>query len=296
MIIRRTISLLCGVLLAAALPLSAHAKVVDAPAGEMPDAVTITFMETEQVTDEAGLVYLNTDYVMSESLRPLLEQAIALFENKNRDVSFVMIDILSGAGVCYKPNRPCYSASAIKAPYIFSILSTGVMPTQAMFSAGHHSDNAAYSSLRRTYGTQGLAAYMDAAGVNPLKSRYNYPWDITSLDLCKMWYLAYRTLFINEALTEWIYSAFTGSNNSSMAAVLGESYLVTSKAGWITYASRNASVYNDAGIIDNGVAPYLLAVTARGPDGIGRQNADVLIPVLNMIHNEMTMIVQSEEK
>ncbi|MBO5565279.1 MAG: serine hydrolase [Lachnospiraceae bacterium] len=273
-----------------------QAKGVSGVRAEVPDPVVVTCMEMEEVKDDDGICYLNTAYVIPENLEALLREAIAAFEQGNRDVSFVMIDIGSGEGICYKPNRPCYSASAVKAPFVFSLLAAGTGPDQTMFSACHYSDNAAYSRLRRTYGTQGFAAFMDAAGVLPEKARYNYPWDITSLDFAKLWYHAYKTLFAEPDLSEWLKETLTGTNNSSMSETLGEAYAVASKAGWITYPSRNASVYNDAGIVDIEGCPYLLAVTARTPDGVGRQNADALIPVLNLIHNQMIIRLTGEEE
>ena len=97
-----------------------------------------------------------------------IESQITNFESAGYTASFVLVDINTGRAISYNADAQVYSASAIKAPFIMALASTGTIDLNAVYQAGDTqnattkqnidqvltvSDNTAYSWLVDTYGT-----------------------------------------------------------------------------------------------------------------------------------------------
>ena len=242
--------------------------------------VTSDIHDTEEVT------VWNSEYTLSQEAEDALAEVLALFENDGYDVGFVVLDLSDGSAVSYNAGIEVYSASVIKAPYIFSLLEAGYEPTEDMYLAGNQSDNDAYVSLRETYGNDVFAEWIEDTGIPEEQSATKYI-TTTPLDLARMFFKGQDLLLGDETYSDWARDTFTDSLNSAAALTIGETKSVYSKAGWISQSDGySVSSYTNAAIVD-GDNPYVIAFMADTPGWTGLTYAQVLMPVLDMIHDEM---------
>ncbi len=235
----------------------------------------------------------NTDYVQfwnmknSISMGQLTElnSAISAFHARGYQVSFVLLDINTGRAVSYKSGLGLYSASAIKGPYVLSVLDAGHAPTNSIWNTINWSSNNDYSAIRRTYGAPVFQNWLAKAGVDTAQGARNYT-ATTSLDLAKMWMQGWDYLSSSRANADWARSTFQKVLNSPISARLSGAYTVYSKAGWYP-GSGYYCVYNDAGIVRKGNSPYILAVMSSCPGVSGSSLMQNLIGRLDMVHSEM---------
>ena len=242
---------------------------------------------TADIYDTNEVTFWNADGTGTAETLAALADAIALFENKGYDLGFVLVDLNSGAAVSYRAGVEVYSASVIKAPYIFSLLEAGYEPTNDMYLAGNQSDNDAYTRIRTTYGNTVFAEWIDGTGI-PYKQSQSRYITTTPLDLCRMFYKGQELLLGDETYSDWARNTFTGSLNSAAALTLGDDNAVYSKAGWISSTGTyHSSSYTNAAIVDDGVNPYVIALMSNSPGYTGLELAQELIPVLDQLHEEM---------
>ena len=60
-------------------------------------------------------------YILPSDLKNELQELIGITEKDKKRIGFLLVDIASGQGVACNAEEPFYSASTIKAPYIFSL-------------------------------------------------------------------------------------------------------------------------------------------------------------------------------
>lgn len=225
--------------------------------------------------------------VLSEAAISALSTAIAQFEDAGYDIGFVLLDLNSGAAVSYRAGVEVYSASVIKAPYIFSLLEAEIEPTNDMYLAGNQSDNDAYVSIRTTYGNDVFAEWIDGTGIPAVQSKTRYI-TTTPLDLARMFYKGRNLLLGDETYSDWARNTFTDSLNSAAALTIGETKSVYSKAGWISASDGySVSSYTNAAIVDDGENPYVVTMMSNTPGWTGLIYAQDLMPVLDLIHDEL---------
>ena len=173
-------------------------------------------------------------YTMSSSVKNKLNSAINNFINNGSRVGFYMIDLTNGKGVYYNSNSSFYSASTIKGPYVVSL--NEKVPNSANNSSGlmknaiKVSDNNAYISLRKTYGSSPFASWVSDAGCTDVNTTNNYI-DITPRQLAQMWAKSYEFFYSGRTNSEFCRNLFTGTLNSPISSTLGNTYTVYSKAG-----------------------------------------------------------------
>lgn len=242
---------------------------------------------TADIYDTSAVTFWNAEGTGTDETMAALAEAIALFENKGYDLGFVLVDLNSGAAVSYRAGVEVYSASVIKAPYIFSLLEAGYEPTNDMYLAGNQSDNDAYKRLRTSYGNEVFADWIDGTGI-PYKQSQSRYITTTPLDLCRMFYKGQELLLGDETYSDWARGTFTDSLNSAAALTLGNDNAVYSKAGWISSSGTyHSSSYTNAAIVDDGVNPYVIALMSNSPGYTGLELTKELIPVLDQLHEEM---------
>lgn len=245
---------------------------------------------TSKICDTGQVTIWDTEYLISDQDSRKLESIIDEFESDGYEIGFVMVDVKTGDALSYHAGAEIYSASVIKAPYIFSLLESGITPTRDMFLAGNQSDNDAYQRIRRAYGNQVFTDWIEGTGIPVKQSQTRYIMT-TPLDLCRMFYKGTGLLLGNEEYSDWARNTFTDSLNSAIALTVGENGTqdkrVYSKAGWI--ASDSSSLENSYtnGAIVDGEYPYVVTIMSNSPGYIGIEYAKELMPMLDEIHDEM---------
>lgn len=242
---------------------------------------------TSKIYDTDEVKIWDTEYLISDEDEKKLADIIDEFEDDGYEIGFVLVDLKTGDAISYHAGAEIYSASVIKAPYIFSLLDQGIQPTRDMFLAGNQSDNDAYVRIRRAYGNQIFADWIAGTGIPERQSQTRYIMT-TPLDLCRMFYKGTRLLLGEMEYSDWARNTFTDSLNSAIALTVGENRRkIYSKAGWI--ASDSSSVENSYtnGAIVDGDYPYVVTVMSNSPGYVGIEYAKDLMPILDEIHDEM---------
>ena len=259
---------------------NAESLIMDAEEDEVADDAIASGDSADLFSEEALAVF-------SEEAVSALSAAIAQIEDAGYDVGFVLLDLNTGAAISYRAGVEVYSASVIKAPYIFSLLEAEIEPTNSMYLAGNQSDNDAYVSIRTTYGNEIFAEWIADTGIPAVQSKTRYI-TTTPLDLARMFYKARNLLLGDETYSDWARDTFTDSLNSAAALTIGETKSVYSKAGWISASDGySVSSYTNAAIVDDGENPYVISFMSNTPGWTGLIYAQDLLPVLDLIHDEM---------
>lgn len=241
---------------------------------------------TAKIYDEEEVTVWNSEYTLSDEASSLLQSALSLFEDDGYDVGFVLLDLTTGEALSYRAGIEVYSASTIKAPYIFSLLEAGVEPTEDMYLAGNQSDNDAYLRVREENGDEIFAEWIEGTGIPQEQSESNYIMT-TPLDLCRMFYKGTDLILGEEEYSDWARDTFTDSLNSAAALTIGETKDVYSKAGWISETDGySVSSYTNAAIVDE-ENPYVVVMMSNSLGYVGLEYAQELMPVLDEIHSEM---------
>ncbi len=243
---------------------------------------------TSKIYDTDSVCIWDTEYLISDQTNEKLTDILDELEGKGYEVGFVLVDIQTGDAVSYHAGARIYSASVIKAPYIFSLLENNIAPTNDMYLTGHLSDNDAYQRIRRAYGNDVFTKWIEGTGIPKVQSLTRYIMT-TPLDLCRMFYKGTALLLGDEAYSEWARDTFTDSLNSAVALTVGtqEDKSVYSKAGWIASASDAVdNCYTNGAVVD-GEYPYVAAIMCSSPGYIGLEYARELMPILDEIHDEM---------
>ena len=200
------------------------------------------------------------------------KDAINSFNENSYDVSFVMVNVQTGKGIAYNTDELFYSASAIKAPYIVSLLAKDTLnedrKTDDNLNAQIESillwsDNDAYDSLDRTYDTYAFQTWGSEAGLEHILELHHCYQNFTSADLAKMWLQIYCDNdkgYIDEDISQYAMRPET----SSIHSVLSDSSSTWSKAGWIPFLDEYAAT-NDAGIIKSNDSTYVMAICSNAP-------------------------------
>lgn len=223
-------------------------------------------------------------YRMDDGTTAAIRATFDAYTRYNHQVSFILLDLGSGRTMYYNTGLKVYSASCIKGPYIISCLVAGNDATNDMYLAGHESDNDAYHRIRDQYGPQVFARWLRSAGVDASLSQYYYT-HLTSMDLTRMWLSIYPYITGAESGSRSARQILQGSRNSAIDQVLGSTYTVYSKAGWISSnETADYNVYNVGGIVMD-EHPYLMIITstARG----SATEAQPLVQALEAAHEVM---------
>lgn len=236
-------------------------------------------------------------FTLDDSSRTQLEQALRAFTDNGYQISFALADMSSGSALASNGAAVRYPASAIKAPYVVSLLQTGAIDLEETAaqttSAGQYaaqliepvlrySDNDNYDTLFAQYGSTPIITWANGIVENPARMQgFQYP-DVSATELAKMWVNTYAYLASKEsgsqAARNWLGSNMIHSLNSAIDAAHTEpadesaSAIVLSKAGWIS-GEGDYYALNDAGIIlpaaGSGARGYVLAMMS---DACGRND------------------------
>lgn len=291
---RAAAALVTAVMLSSSISVMAHARPVDTITGETTAREALIQSPEILANDQAVLqsiplvrgtnVHTIGDVMLEEETADALAAAIQTYTEEEREVAFLLLDLLSGRTLYCNTGRLLYSASSIKAPYIISCLSSGIPMTDDMYQAGHISDNEAYARIRNLYGRQVFEEWLAACDVNPELAR-RYYCHLTAVDLAKMWLAMYPYIVGNEADSDAARRTLQGSLNSVIAQGPGTTRTAYSKAGWIAdKQNQDYNVYNCGGIVMDR-NPYIVVIMSNVP--ATTEEAQVLVNVLDTAHTEM---------
>ncbi|MDO4474759.1 MAG: serine hydrolase [Eubacteriales bacterium] len=202
------------------------------------------------------------------------------------DYSFYVYDIESGWELGFDENKRYYSASAIKAPYIISVIeqdpSVIEKSRQAVAATISVSDNNSYRYLRTLYGDEVFESWLRDSGCDDVEKEYNYAY-VTAKEMGMMWKEIYDFLETGGDGTGYCKELLANVWHSFLLEEIGDEYTVYSKAGWIGGNLYQAE--NDAGVILCPEHPYVMAVMSTAytrTEELGK-----LANALNEIHDLM---------
>lgn len=275
------------------------AKAVPQPA---ETGVEAALADLDALNDSARIA--TSGFTLNTDARSSLEQELSIFDSCGYSVSFVLTDMTTGATLASYAGDDKYSASAIKAPYIFSAAATGEMDLDAAWQGAQGldggdattaqllentitvSDNDSYLSLYLTYRDKASVPWAKQYGVSLDGELYTC---FSAEDLARMWVGGYDFLFPegkadSTASTEarqWLGGLFNDTLNSTINMALADRYTVYTKAGWIN-GEGDLYALNDAGIVASDSGDYVLAVLS---DACGEYDLlGDLVTVLDDIH------------
>lgn len=287
-------SLLVSILVSLLAGIHGYARPVDAVTGEItsretliraPEILINDRLVLQSVPEVRGMeIQTIGDVILTQETTEALQAAIQTYTDEEREVSFLVLDLMSGNTIYCNTGRVLYSASCIKAPYIISCLAAGNAATDDMYMAGHISDNDAYRRIRELYGRDVFEQWLSACDVNPELAR-RYYCHLNAIDLSQMWLAMYPYIVGDETESQFARRTLQGSLNSVIAAGPGSTRTAYSKAGWISNRQMNDyNVYNCGGIVMDR-NPYIVVILSNVPGTT--QEAQALIDILDIAHQEM---------
>lgn len=207
--------------------------------------------------------------------------------------------------MAYNADSQIYSASAIKAPYLMALASSGAIDVNAVYQAGDEqtatlkqdidqvltvSDNDAYARIYEQYGHDSFNAWAQQSGAaTRMGGSRGYVYT-SARDMAKLWSAGYGVLFdhqtsgaaaISDEALQWLSGDMTNSLNSSIHSALGDANTVYTKAGWIN-GEGDFYALNDGGIVTSSVGNYVLTVMSTA---CGRSDLMTdLVSTLDSVH------------
>lgn len=196
------------------------------------------------------------------------------------DVGFLILDIDTGAGICYNIDQDIYAASSFKGPYsvyVCESATSGSLPSSTrdnIHNAISWSDNNSYYRLRNAYNGTTFTSWMEDVGVDPAKAARTFP-TYNTRDLAKLWLHSYPYLTnTNDTKAQWLANEFRNTEVSFLRdgiVLSGASdATVMNKGGWII-GSKNYNSVIDAGLIEDDGHHYLVSIMTALPDGEPRE-------------------------
>lgn len=185
----------------------------------------------------------------------------ALNTMQTEDYAYYVKDLNSGWEMCFNEDTEYYSASAIKGPYVISVLMndpTALDRSESSIRAAITvSDNNAYKHLRKVYGHPVFDNWLASFGCESAQREYDYAY-VTAREMGMMWEQIYHYFQSDDPTAAYCKDIFEGVFHSFLSENIGSKYTVYSKAGWITgpyYTSEN-----DAGLVMQPDHPYVIAI------------------------------------
>ncbi|MDO4443087.1 MAG: serine hydrolase [Slackia sp.] len=244
---------------------------------------TFSLAESAAESDGAQEISLSDDQASA------IMAAIDAAEEEG-DVSLVLYNLNTGAGIGYNVDGTVYGASSFKAPYALYVCETKVEPglvslddaisgtsaydpssyynggayqlSDLIESAIVYSDNNAFGSLRDAFDDQGYDDWALDLGLDDALYRADswYPWYCARTS-AKVWTEMYRYLQTESEAARYL-GELTGETEVSFLrdALEGTGAVVQDKAGWCADSDPLWNGLCDAGIVTIDGTPYVMSV------------------------------------
>lgn len=251
---------------------------------------TLPCVKTVDSADASAAVTTFGGLVLDHDLLMILQDVILKLQKDNYKTGFVMVDIKTGKGLAYNPEKKFYSASSVKGIYVAAL--TYYCPESLLYdrdtieSVIVYSDNYGYEYLWETYGYDCIEKWAKAAMADKVKwnsEEYHMYTKYSAKDLAKLWILNY-VYFEDEKTDQDLLKLYELRTTSRLDAVLGEKYRVRSKAGWMPEGWEE-QCYVEGGIVYAGKSPYVVAFMSNIPQE-RMEMADNVLLLLDVIHQK----------
>lgn len=203
-----------------------------------------------------------------------LVQAVSAIQGQGDTVGWYLCTTDGTVISAHNEDTAYYAASAIKGPYVLSVLSDegagapGGL-SDSMADAIVDSDNDSYYRVKSAFGTDRINEWLEAAGsAETLDEDAGSYVDLTPRQLAGLWVQAYP--FIQAQDTEgktFAGTIFSEPANSVIPSLEGVT-ASWSKPGWIAVESESSTV--NAGVVERGDAAYVVAVMTDDGDDFER--------------------------
>ena len=226
-------------------------------------------------------------YQLSSTARAKINAGINTVTSRGYTVGFVLVDMTTGEGIAYNADRSIYMASAIKGPYVVSVMNAYPSAVNTHYATIQNitrvSSNEAYNALRNHFGNECMVQWCKKAGIDP-SIGYRRWTDMTPREVCLLWMQNYR-YFTSSSTGKMVGTWFQNPSNSPIKAAIGGKYVTQTKGGWIAGSNAYYQAANDAGIVYANGRPYVVVIlsTASAQHHLLRN----LAAALNYAHEEM---------
>lgn len=219
-------------------------------------------------------------FKLDDKDKKTIEQDIAKLNDKNYDVGFILLDLNTGEGLSYNPDLELYSASIAKAPYLAALDQNELKSNPQLkeklkdkiSNILHYSDDDAYKSLVKEFGTKSLVKWTDDIKLSSPPKLGERFWYTSPRDFISIWLKLYADYKAGRLDQEFVDMA-TSPKRSALYPATQDRERSWTKAGWHVDKS-GTKVTHDTGIIDAPTGPYIAIVFSSIP-----QTFDELIPL-----------------
>ena len=134
--------------------------------------------------------------VLSDRSLVSLNNALSYYDNNGYEASYLIMDLGTGRGIAGNVDVPIYGASSFKGPYCAYVVNKEFPNDIDRASSSRltqventivWSDNSSYGKLRRTYGNDGMEAWLAEAGVDTALVNDTYFPTYTARQSALMW-------------------------------------------------------------------------------------------------------------
>ncbi|MEY8437024.1 hypothetical protein AAK967_04670 [Atopobiaceae bacterium 24-176] len=226
-----------------------------------------------------------------------LTQAIGAIEATGATAGWYLCTTDGTAVLAHNADTAYYAASAIKGPYVLSVLSDNDSGAPGRYQdslsdAIVNSDNDAYYRVKSAFGTDRINQWLAQAGSTETLDETNGSFvDLTPRQLAGLWVQAYPYIEGQEAVEDsYAASIFSEPSHSVIPELEGvtESW---SKPGWIAVDSASSTV--NAGVVERGEAAYIIAVMTD--DGDDFERFDELVAAVDALGQLAVTVVAGPE-
>lgn len=214
-----------------------------------------------------------------------LTQAVSAIQDRGDTVGWYLCTTDGTVISAHNEDTAYYAASAIKGPYVLSVLSDGGSGAPgalsgSVASAIVDSDNNSYYRVKSAFGTDRINEWLEAAGsAETLDEDVGSYVDLTPRQLAGLWVQAYPYIQAQDAEGDtFAASVFSEPANSVIPSLEGVT-ASWSKPGWIAVESESSTV--NAGVVERGDTAYVIAVMTD--DGDDFERLDRVVVALDAI-------------
>lgn len=195
--------------------------------------------------------------VLSDRSLVSLNNALSYYDNNGYEASYLIMDLGTGRGIAGNVDVPIYGASSFKGPYCAYVVNKEFPNDIDRASSSRltqventivWSDNSSYGKLRRTYGNDGMEAWLAEAGVDTALVNDTYFPTYTARQSALMWLKIYEYLTTADtSAAQWLSDTFSKTEVS----FLRNGALGTTSAGRTDYLPEEGSG-GEEGVEDDG--------------------------------------------
>ena len=195
--------------------------------------------------------------VLSDRSLVSLNNALSYYDNNGYEASYLIMDLGTGRGIAGNVDVPIYGASSFKGPYCAYVVNKEFPNDIDRASSSRltqventivWSDNSSYGKLRRTYGNDGMEAWLAEAGVDTALVNDTYFPTYTARQSALMWLKIYEYLTTADtSAAQWLSDTF----GKTEVSFLRNGALGTTSAGHTDYLPEEGSG-GEEGVEDDG--------------------------------------------